>query len=279
MQIYLIINHLHWGSEIFPYLYIGSDSKDRKHYMGSCKSLSSDIENHGSHQFSKIILWQGSFIDLKNMGFPTLTALENTFHESLSVVSDNKFYNAATAHGKFHIVGRGNFYYLTDPFKKIVSLPIDHPDVIAGLVVGMNFGKRFNISEDSIRKRRSTSMIRYGVDHPCKSNIVRSKLKTPKSTETKNKMKGPKSAEHKANMKKPKSESHKQKMSQNHKNNTIVDQLTETGIVIGTFPTIKNAAQIVYPHLNFLSSRTAIGQCCRKKREKYNGFRWKYSGE
>lgn len=277
MQIYLIINHLHESTGIVPYLYIGSDSKDREHYMGSCRSLSLDINTYGINQFSKIVLWHGSELELQSLGFSSITDLENTFHESLSVVKDDKFYNKATAHGKFNTEGRANYYYLSDVDKKIHSLPVDHPDVISGLAVGMAYGKKFTITEESIQKRIDTSIARYGVSHPCKSEFVKNKLKKPKSTETKIRMSHPKSEEHKANMRKPKSDAHKLAMSLNHKNNTSVDQLDDSGQIIARFPTITAAARTVYPHLNFLSARTAIGLVCMGKRKSYNGDYWKYT--
>ena len=278
MQIYLIVNKANMKNNEMPYLYIGSDTKDRASYMGSCQSLSSAIEKCGINKFIKTILWSGSKDDLGQLGFKKITELENSYHVKLNVVKDERFYNKATANGKFSTEGTANFRY--DGSDKIVNLALSHPDVISGLARGMNKGKLFTRNQESENRRMKTSLERYGTPYPQMSESVKEKLKKPKTEEHKEKLRKPKTEEQKANMRSPKSETHKANMSLNHKNNKGVVQLSLDGIQIKTFSTIKEAALSVYPDAIYGNSRDYISRHCRGfVKSKPKDFIWKFLEE
>ena len=274
MQIYLITNRYNQELGILPYLYIGSDTKDRSTYFGSSKSLQADIGKLGSKHFHKAILWQGSISDLNDLGYTKLTELECNYQTEVFDITDERFYNKATAVGKFTTQGTANYRYINDPTNMIVNLHTNHPDVVSGLVVGMNTGNKFNRSAESLQKSVATALERYGYDHPSKSLVVRAKLAVPKSEQCRLAMKKPKSEQHKLKMRKPKTEAHKQHISDNHRNNTSVVQYDLNLVVIQEFPSLTIAGKTVYPEQKF--PNTAIGKVCRGLQPSYRGFIWRY---
>ena len=264
MNIYLIINYKNIKCKVYPYFYIGSDSADREDYMGSSKPLTRDIYDVGISNFSKIYIWKGTKNDLTNLGYDKLTKLENYFHIKYNVVENKKYYNRARATGGFETTGLVNVYYVVDPKKKIVNLPVNHPDIISKIAVGMQYGNRFTIGQDSLIKRKKTCMEKYGVYPPSKSGVVRQKLKVPKSNSAK------------INMRKPKSEKHKENMSLNHRNNRKVEKCDLNYNLLSAYNSIKDAAISTFPNIAYGTARTMISRACNKNTE-YMGFIWKFT--
>ena len=201
MNIYLIINHYNVKNNIFPYLYIGSDTKDRvsmESYPGSSKHVKTDIESIGIKWFSKHLLWQGSMNDLISQGFTTITQLERSIHILLDVVKNPIFYNAVLANEKFNTNNKATYYHVDDPDKKLLLLPTDDPRVISGVYIGRNTGMVCtDATREKLRERPhpSSFFTNWGLH-----------LTGIKKKSTEN-YKKPKSEKHKQNLRKPKNKS------------------------------------------------------------------------
>jgi len=197
MNVYLIINEYNLEHNIPPYLYIGSDTKDRmsiSEYSGSSKLLSEDIDQIGLKNFSKYILWMGSESELKQRGVDSITDLERNIHLWYEVDTNPLFYNVVCAGAEFHTSGRAVYYRANDPNKQTFLLSIDDPRVISGEWVGRNTSK--HISEDTrekLRRRPHPSEFMdwslYLTGHKKKSNV---NYKKPKSEKHKQSMRKPK---------------------------------------------------------------------------------------
>lgn len=270
MVIYEIINEHNKKYNIRPWRYIGSDSKDRDNYMGSSKHLSADIKRLGIHNFSKHTLWKGSQDDLANMGHTRLTGLERQFHVQYNVIASPEFYNKVFADEQFTTECVGNFYYVNDPHKKLLLLPVNHPDVISGLAVGQHYGKTRTHTNERNSKISSSLKQRY-LTH--KHHRLGDKL----SDDIKLKMSKPKSEQHKQNIKRAVNERlkdplYRQKLSANNGRRTPVLQFTLEGELIAIYDTIKDAAASVGGG----NKRADISACCRGVQKSAHGFIWKY---
>jgi len=200
MNIYLIINEHNLKHNIKPYLYVGSDTKDRmliEDYSGSSKSLNLDIDRLGLQNFSKSLMWHGSDADLNSMGFSSLTQLEREIHLWFDVGQNPLFYNLVCAGEKFNTVGRSVYYRVDDPQKQTIMLSTDDPRVLSGEYVGRNGG--IIASESTLQKLKNRPHPSQFMDW---SAYTRGHKKRSKDN-----YKKPKSESHKQNMRKPKQKS------------------------------------------------------------------------
>lgn len=180
-----------------PYLYIGSDSKDRvllEQYSGSSKHLNQDIEGLGIHNFEKILLWNGSLEDLNGIGFNYLTELERYFHVWFDVSNNPLFYNLVIAGEEFNTTGKAVYYNKNDATKETILLSTNDPRVLSGEYIGRNSGVK--ASDETIAKLKLRP-------HPSHFIDWSAYTKGHKKKSTIN-YKKPKSDSHKQNMRKPK---------------------------------------------------------------------------
>jgi len=270
MNIYMIINEYHLKNNTNPFLYIGSDAKDRimiEQYSGSSKTLTSDITRLGLQNFSKSIIWHGDTTDLGNMGFSSLTELEKEIHVWLDVARNEAFYNIVAAGERFSTVGKAVYYLNGDPTKTNVLLPISDPRVVSKEYVGRNTGKVIsNETREKLKLR----------PHPSEFMDWHAIMAGHRKNSTENYRK-PKSDAHRTSIKaaivkRYEDPNYRAKMSAVSGRKTPVIQMAIDGTVIARFSTIKEAADAIGGG----NRRCDISACCRGKQHTAYGFKWMY---
>lgn len=197
MNIYLILNTHNIKIDKPPYLYIGSDSKDRvllEQYSGSSKHLNQDIDRLGIHNFEKTLLWSGSPEELNDIGFDHLTELERHFHLWFDVSNNPLFYNLVIAGEEFNTIGKAVYYNKDDITKETILLPTNDLRVLSGEYIGRNSGVK--ASDDTIAKLKVRPHPSHFIDWSAYTKGHKKKCTIN--------YKKPKSELHKQNMRKPK---------------------------------------------------------------------------
>jgi len=274
MNIYEIVNEYNKKHNLLPWRYIGSDIKDRQEYFGSSKTLTMDIIKLGKEWFSKQILWRGDQTALHELGVKHLTELERKFHLKFNVVKDPTFYNRCYAGERFTTEGQANYYYKNDEHKKLIVLPRNHPDVVAGLVVGQHSGTKRKYSSDRNKKISEALKKKFSSgDFRIKGFNV-----GPKSETCKQRMRKPKTETHKKNIKAALHErlqdpKYRQKLSATNGRRTRVNQYDLKGNFLKQYSTIKEAAESIGGG----NKRCDISACCRGKQQTAYGYVWSYA--
>lgn len=262
----MIIHHSNLKNNRPPYLYIGSDTRDRfplEQYCGSSMSLSQEIKRCGVHDFSKEILWQGTQTELGQLGFEKIVELEELIHQRLCVVRDVRFYNKVKANTDFTTQGKAVYVYRDDPFRKTVILPTNHPDVVNHYVNGFQKGNRYPKTSEQIEKLRGSF-----------SEIHKKKISNAKRGKPVPNLRKPKTEQHKINMRQPKTELHRKKLCELNqlRQNVAVEQLDKQGNILNRFASIKEAAEFI----GTPKYRSVISDCCRGKQKTAVGYIWRY---
>lgn len=197
MNIYLIINEYNLKHNINPYLYVGSDTKDRiliEDYSSSSKPLNAHINEIGIQHFSKTLLWRGTAEQLHDMGFSKLTELEREIQLWFEAADNPMFYNVVYASEQLSTEGRSVYYRADDPLKTTMMLSTNDLRVLSGEYVGRNKG--VISSSTTLEKLRQRP-------HPSQFIDWSAYTKGHKKKSSEN-YKKPKSESHKQNMRKPK---------------------------------------------------------------------------
>ena len=272
MNIYNIINEYNKSSNIFPWYYIGSDTRDRDSYMGSSKTLTADIVRIGLSFFTKQLLWTGDKNDLESLGYSSLVELERWYQQQHNVVRSIEYYNKCLACTDFTTYGKANFYYPDDPHKKIVVFPLNHPDVVNGVVVGQHRGKtRKGTYSPDRGKKISETLSKYYKHHTHHKKGVKS------SEETKQRMRKPKEPDHKQKIGdvirlRCGDPLYREKMALRNGRRTTVYKYTMDMQLVDKYDTIKSASESIGGG----NKRCDISACCRGRQKSAYGFIWSY---